>query len=93
MSVVDNAVDISETGVYLISYFADGDVATDDFDISLYVNDAPVGGETLSFAGLSGIGSKTILYALNAGDSVALYNTSTDTATISNASITLLRLA
>ena len=93
MNVVDNAVDITEDGVYLISYFADGDVATDDFDVSLYVNDAPVVNESLSFPGISGLGSKTILYSLSAGDSVALYNTSTETATLSSASITLLRLA
>ena len=93
MSVVNNAVEIAEDGVYLISFFADGDVATDDFNVSLYVNDAPVVNESLTFPGISGLGSKTILYSLSSGDSVALYNTSTQTATLSSASLTLLRLA
>lgn len=93
MSVSDNAVNITETDVYLISYFADGDVATDSFNVSLYVNDAPVSNETLTFSGLSGLGSKTILLALNAGDTVSINNTSTGTATITDASLTLLRLA
>lgn len=93
MSVVNNAVEITEDGVYLISYFADGDVATDDFNVSLYINDAPVVNESLTFPGISGLGSKTILYSLSAGDSVALYNTSVDSATLSSASLTLLKIA
>lgn len=93
MSVVNNAVDIAQDGVYLISYFADGDVATGDYEVSLYLNGAPVTNEVLAFSGTSGVGSKTILLNLSAGDSVALYNTSAETATLENASISLLRLA
>ena len=93
MNVVDNAVDITEDGVYLVSYFADGDVATGDYEVSLYLNDAPFSNEVLSFVGTTGLGSKTILLSLSAGDSVALYNTSDDTATLTSASLTLLKLA
>ena len=93
MSVVDNAVDITEDGVYLVSYFADGDVATGDYEVSLYLNDTPFSNEVLSFVGTTGLGSKTILLSLSAGDSVALYNTSDDTATLTSASLTLLKLA
>ena len=93
MSVTDNAVNITETGVYLVSYFADGEVANDDFNVSLNVNDAPVANETLTFPAVSGLGSKTILLSLNAGDTVSLRNTSGETATLTDASITLLKLA
>ena len=93
LSVSDSAVNVGETGVYLVSYFADGDVATEDLNVSLYVNDAPVANEELSFPGTSGLGSKTILLNLSAGDTVSLNNTSTDTATFTNASLTLLRLS
>ncbi len=93
MSVSDNAVNITQTGVYLISYFADGDVATDNFSVGLFINDFPVANETLTFTQPSGLASKTILFFLNAGDTVSLYNTSDETATINTASLTLLRLS
>lgn len=93
MSIFNNAVDITEDGVYLVSYFANGDVATGDYEVSLYLNGAPIANEVLSFVGTTGLGSKTILLTLSAGDSVALYNTSAETATLSGASLTLLKLA
>ena len=93
MNVVDNAVEITEDGVYLISYFADGAVETGDYEVSLYLNGAPVTNEVLAFSGTTGLGSKTVLLSLSAGDSVALYNTSAETATLSGASLTLLKLA
>ena len=93
MSIFNNAVDITEDGVYLVSYFANGDVATGDYEVSLYLNGAPIANEVLSFVGTTGLGSKTILLTLSAGDSVALYNTSDSTATLASASLTLLKLA
>ena len=93
MGVIDNAVNITETGVYLVSYFANGEVTANDFDVSLYLNDTPVTNETLTFSGTSGLGSKTILLSLSAGDVVSLNNTSGSTANISGASLTLLKLA
>ena len=92
MTVVDNEVNITEAGTYLISYFTDGSVATGDYITSLYLNDSAVANESLN-VGTDGIASKTILLSLNAGDTLALYNTSTSDAAVDNASITVLKLA
>lgn len=93
MSVTAGEVNITEDGVYLVSYFADGAVATEDFSISLYQNGSAIAGETINFNGTSGVGSKTIFLSLSAGDTVAIYNASADSATLSSASLTLLKLA
>ena len=88
MNVINNAVDITEDGFYLISYSAFGSVADQtEFETSLYVNDTPVANESLTFVNGEGGGSKTILLSLSSGDSVAIYNTSTSTATLTGASI------
>ena len=92
MTVVDNEVNITEAGTYLISYFTDGSVATGDYITSLYLNDSAVANESLN-VGTDGIASKTILLSLNAGDTLALYNTSTSDVAVDNASITVLKLA
>ena len=94
MSVSDNAINITETGVYLVSYFVNGSVEeTSDFSISLYQNDSAITGETITLATTNGAVSKTILVNANAGDTLAIYNTSTSQMTLLGASITALKLA
>ena len=93
MNVSGNAVNITEDGTYLVSYFANGSVPTGDFSISLYQNGAVVTGETIILDNGSGAGSKTILVNASAGDTLSIYNTSGETATLSGASLTVLKLA
>ena len=93
MSVTDNEIVINESGVYLISYFANGFVASGNFTLSLYLNGSVFVGDTISVNSLSGALSKTILMNLTAGDTLSIYNSSIDTATTIGASITALKLA
>ena len=93
MSVVDNQVVISEAGTYMVSYFANGSVATNAFIISLYLNGSAVAGESLILADSEGAGSKTILLTLPANSTLSLVNSSATEATLSNASITAQKLS
>ena len=86
--VLENAKELLQRAEVLNQVYATG-----DYEVSLYLNGTPIANEVLSFVGTSGLGSKTILLTLSAGDSVALYNTSDDTATLTSASLTLLKLA
>ena len=91
MTVTDNAVDITEDGVYLVSYF--GERADDlDYTISLYQNDTIVVNESLQLP-TSGGASKTILLSANSGDTLSLYNTSAVELPLTNASLTVLKLS
>ena len=93
MSVADNGVTVSQTGYYLVSYYIGGSVATNEFVTSLYVNDTAIANENIVQSNSAGAASKTALLSLNAGDTITLRNTSATEATLSNASITVLRLA
>jgi hypothetical protein len=93
MSVSDGEINVTEDGTYLISFFADGSVATGNFTVSLYVNDALVSGESIVLPDSAGAGSKSILLNLSEGDTVALYNSSTENATVLSASITAVKIA
>ena len=93
MTVSDNEVNITETGSYLVSYFAGGSVTTGDFIVSLYLNDVAIANENIVQSDSVGAGSKTVLLNLSAGDSISLYNTSATEATLSSASITVLKVA
>ena len=93
MNVSDNAINITEDGVYLVSYFADGSVTADDFSISLYQNGSALTGETITVTGTDGAASKTILVNASAGDTLSIYNSATSQATLDGASITALKLA
>ena len=93
MSVSDNEIVINESGVYLISYFANGFVSSGNVSLSLYLNESVLTGETLSVNSLSGALTKTILLNLTAGDTLSIYNSSINTATFIGASITALKLA
>jgi hypothetical protein len=93
MSVVNNAVTVSDTGYYLVSYFASGSVVSDDFVTSLYLNGVPITNENIVQINGSGAGSKTALIYLPAGSALSLYNTSATEATLSSASITALKVS
>ncbi len=93
LSVVDNAVNIADDGVYLVSYFADGSVPEGDFSTTLYQNGTAIANESIIFTDSSGAGSKTILVNLASGDTLSIYNTSASTATFNDASLTVLKLA
>ncbi len=93
MNVTDNAVNITEDGTYLVSFYVGGSVPTNEFVTSLYLNDSAIAGESLIQSNSAGSSSKTILLQLSNGDSLALYNTSATEATLSAASLTVLKLA
>jgi hypothetical protein len=93
LSVTNNTIAISETGTYLVTYYAAGSVATGEFITSLYLNGAPILNENIVQSNSAGAASKTILLSLNAGDELSLYNTSEGEATLSSASITVLKLS
>lgn len=93
MTVSDNAVNITEDGVYLVSYYVGGSVPTNEFITSLYLNGSPIAGESIVQSNSAGAASKTILLSLSDGDTLSLYNTSATEATLSNASLTVVKLA
>ncbi len=84
-------------GVYFVSYSADGYSADGTLSTSLYLNDAPIANQTLVDGDTSATNpaqqSKTVLINTVDGGTLSLYNTSADTATLSNASLTALRMA
>ena len=93
MTVSDNEVNVTEAGTYLVSYFTSGEVATNELITSLYLNGVAIANETLNQESTVGAGSKTILLTLSAGDTLSIYNTSVSAATLSGASLTVLKLA
>ena len=94
MTVTDNAVNISQEGVYMVSYFANGAVAeTGDFITTLYLNDVAVADESITLGADTSAGSKTILLSVPANSTISIYNTSAQTATVVGASILVLKTA
>ncbi len=93
MSVADNAIVIGEEGSYLVSYYTAGSVPTNEFITSLYLNGTQITNETIVQSNSAGAASKTILLTLAEGDTLSLYNTSATEATLSGASITVLKVA
>ena len=93
MTVTDNAVTLSEDGVYLVSFYANGSVLTTNFSTSLYQNGTAITNESIVSNDSTGAQSKTILFNGTAGDTLAIYNTSAETATYTGASLTVLKLA
>ena len=90
MSVVNNQIEITEDGVYLVSFSADGTVAGQDFLTSLYLNGAQVPNETLTQPDGA---SKTLLLSLTDGDALSIYNTSTAVVDLSSASLLALKVS
>lgn len=96
MSVSANAVNLPEAGTYLVSYGANGSVQSGDLIVALYQNGSAVSGESLvmeSTATRSSVGSKTILITTSGPATLSLQNTSSETATLSSAYITVLKTA
>lgn len=93
MTVANNAVTLTESGTYLVSYYSAGSVPTNEFVTSLYRNGAVITGETIVQSNSAGAASKTIIITAAAGDTLSLYNTSATEATLSGAAITVLKLA
>lgn len=96
MTVSNNAVNLPAAGTYLISYFINGSVADGNLSASLYLNGAQVDGETIimtNTADFSSAASKTILLTTTAAGTLSLYNSSAGTATISSATLTVLKTA
>ncbi|MBE7061055.1 MAG: collagen-like protein [Clostridiales bacterium] len=93
MSVTDNAVNVSEAGVYMVSYYVGGSVPTNEFVTSLYLNGAPVTDESIVQSNSAGAAGKTILLSIPANSTLSLYNTSATEATLSGASLTVQKLS
>lgn len=93
MSVSNNALNVSEQGVYLVSFFVGGSVPTNEFITSLYLNGSPITDENLVQSNSAGVASKTILLSIPANSTLSLYNASATQATLTGASITALKVA
>ena len=95
LTVADNAVVIGTAGSYLVSYFVNGSSGTAPQSTTLYQNGVALTGEVLlqDASGTPQAASKTILLNLASGDTLSLYNTSTTDATLSSATLTVVRVA
>lgn len=93
MSVSNGVVNVSEAGTYLVSYFSGGSVPTGELITALYLNGAPITNENIVQSNSAGAASKTILLSVPANSTLSLYNTSATQATLSDASITVLKVA
>ena len=93
MTVLNNEIVINDSGVYLVSFFANGTVETGNFSVGLYENGTLISDQVITLTDSSGAVSKTVLIDLDAGDTIALYNTADSTLTLLGASITALKLA
>ncbi len=96
MTVSNNAVNLPESGTYLISYYVNGSVAEGDFSTSLYLNGSQISGERIVISGTAGnaaAASKTVLVTTGGAATLSLYNTSTNAASLTSASITVLKTA
>lgn len=95
LSVVNSEVVLPEAGSYLVSYFANGSVPDDNLSLSLYLNGAPIAGENILANSVNEQVSlgKTVLINLTEAGTLSIYNTSTQTASLNSASITVLKTA
>ena len=93
MSVSADAVNLPEAGTYLVSYFVNGDATTGALSVSLYQDGTALPGEVITIAdnGTASAGSKTILITTTDASTLSIYNTSADTATLTSATITVLK--
>lgn len=90
-SVSDNAVNLPEAGTYIVSYYANGSVPTGDFITTLYLNGAALANETIIQSDSVGAASKTALITTTGPATLSLYNGSASVATLSDASITVIK--
>ena len=95
LSVSNNSVNLPDAGTYLVSYSAGGTATTADLIVSLYLNGAEIAEESIivASAGATSSSSKTVLLTVPANSTISLYNTSTEDATLSSGSLTVLKLS
>ncbi len=95
LSVTANAVNIPQAGSYLITYYADGVGTTGTNSVTLYQNGTPIanGELVVSNGATRGSASRSVIVNTTGASTVALYNTSGEELTLTNASITVLKLA
>jgi len=94
MTVSDSAILLPEAGVYLVSYYVNGSVPTDDLQVGLFLDGAQIPDETITIGDTAngiGVGSKTVLISIANAGTLSLRNLSTETATLLGASLTVLR--
>ncbi len=95
MTVSNNAVNLTETGTYLISYYV-GSVGTGASNLSeIYQNGTAVPNSEIIIGDGEGLSSasKTIIVNASAGDTIEIYNSSAAPLTVINATITVLKLS
>lgn len=95
MSVSANAINLPAAGLYLVSYFANGSVPSDNMVTSLFFNGTQVPNESITLANTASsqsAGSKTILYNANGAGTLSVRNTSSQTVTSTGAGLTVLRI-
>ncbi len=96
MTVSANAVNITESGTYLVSYAVNGSVGSDDLILSLYQNGTQIPGETINMqntADANSSGAKTILLNVTAPATLSIFNSSQQTATINSGTLTVVKVA
>ena len=95
MSVSSNAVNLPAAGLYLVSFFANGSVPSDDMVTSLYFNGAQVTNESITTANTASsesAGSKTILYNAASAGTLTVRNSSTQTVTSTGVGLLVMRI-
>lgn len=96
LTVSANAVNVP-AGTYLVSYGATGtSTATGDLSVQLYADGAGVAGSTVTdnATGVdAGNVSKTLIYTAAAPATLSLYNVSAETVNLTDAYLTVVRLA
>jgi hypothetical protein len=90
MSVVANAVTLSEAGYYLVSYYLTG--TSSSVDYSLALNGTVISTILDSEAAVTTV-SKTLLINTTAGSTLTLINTGDTTLAITDTGITVLKVA
>jgi hypothetical protein len=90
MSVINNAVTVSEAGTYLVTYFYQNATEITDSSVTLYLNGTPIANEVLLDDDSA---SKTILLNLDADDAIAIYNTADSATDFASALITAVKIA
>jgi len=95
MSVSGNAVNITTAGTYLVSYYAEGSGTTGEHTVSLYQNGVALANNDIIIANgaETGSASRTVIVNATGASTLSLYNTSAEDLAITDASISVLKLA
>ena len=96
LSVSNNEVVLPEAGSYLVSYFVNGSVNEEgNLLYTLYLNDAPIAGETIVISntlGNTAASSKTILLNVDGPSTLSVYITSDSSVTLASGTLTVTRI-